>query len=101
VLLTLGAWNAHPLEALGLFVGPALVVGLYDLRERVMMGDTGSNLLGGLAGIWLVLTLSTAGEIVALVVLAGITLYGEFRSISELVDRVPLLRRLDSLGRPG
>jgi len=101
VALTIGAWDVHPLAAVGLFAGPALVVGLYDVRERVMMGDTGSNLVGGLAGLWLVLTLSTAGQIVALVVLAALTLYGEFRSISELVDRVPLLRRLDSFGRPG
>jgi hypothetical protein len=26
-------------------------------------------------------------------------LYGEFRSISALIDRAPLLRQLDSLGR--
>ena len=34
-----------------------------------------------------------------LVILAT-TIYGEFRSISALVDRNPLLRQLDSLGRP-
>ena len=52
-------------------------------------------------GIWLVLTLGTEGEVVALGVLALITLYGEFRSISALVERNPLLRWLDSLGRTG
>jgi UDP-GlcNAc:undecaprenyl-phosphate GlcNAc-1-phosphate transferase len=99
--LTVGAWDVRPLGTLGLFVAPALVVGVYDLRERVMMGDVGSNLVGALAGLWLVLTLSTAGQIAALAVLAAITLYAEFRSITQLIDRVPLLRRLDSLGRPG
>ena len=64
-----------------------------------MLGDVGSNVLGGLAGIWLVLTLGTEGELVALGMLALITLYGEFRSISALVERNGLLRRLDSLGR--
>jgi UDP-GlcNAc:undecaprenyl-phosphate/decaprenyl-phosphate GlcNAc-1-phosphate transferase len=99
--LTVGAWDARPLASLGLFVGPALVVGLYDLRERAMLGDTGSNVLGALAGLWIVLSLAPAGQLVAVVVMGAVTVYGEFRSISGLVDRTPLLRRLDSLGRPG
>jgi UDP-GlcNAc:undecaprenyl-phosphate/decaprenyl-phosphate GlcNAc-1-phosphate transferase len=98
--LTLGAASVRPLWSLGLFVGPALVAGLYDLRERAMLGDTGANLLGALAGLWLVLTLSGPGQAIALAVLAAITAYGELRSISELVERVPLLRGLDSWGAP-
>jgi UDP-GlcNAc:undecaprenyl-phosphate GlcNAc-1-phosphate transferase len=98
--LTIGSSEVRPLWALGLFVAPALVAGLYDLRERAMLGDTGANLLGALAGLWLVLTLSGTGQLVALVLLAGITLYGELRSISSLIERTPLLRQLDSLGRP-
>ena len=65
-----------------------------------MLGDTGANLLGGLAGLWLVLTLSTAGQVFALATLVIITLYGEFFSISALVERTPGLRELDSWGRP-
>lgn len=98
--LTIGAASARPLWALGLFVGSALVAGVYDLRERAMLGDTGANLIGALAGLWLVLTLSEIGQAVALVVLAAITVYGELRSISVLVERLPLLRELDSWGRP-
>jgi UDP-GlcNAc:undecaprenyl-phosphate GlcNAc-1-phosphate transferase len=66
----------------------------------VMLGDTGANLLGALAGLWLVLTLSGTGQLVALALLAAITLYGELRSISTLLERTPGLRRLDSWGRP-
>ena len=98
--LAIGSVDLHPLWELGLFAAPALVAGAYDLRERVMLGDTGANLLGALAGLWLVLTLSGTGQIVALVLLAGITLYGELRSISALIERTPGLRQLDSLGRP-
>ena len=100
VALTLGASDLHPLWALGVFVGPVLVAGLYDIREHGMLGDTGSNVIGALAGAWLVLTLSTAGDAIALALLVGITAYGEFRSISELVERTPGLRELDSIGRP-
>ncbi|HLL93095.1 MAG TPA: hypothetical protein VK252_09170 [Solirubrobacteraceae bacterium] len=98
--LAIGSRELRPLWALGLFAAPALVAGAYDLRERAMLGDTGANLLGALAGLWLVLTLSGTGQLVALALLAAITLYGELRSISELVERTPGLRELDSWGRP-
>jgi hypothetical protein len=65
-----------------------------------MLGDAGANLLGALGGLWLVLTLSGTGQLVALAVLAAITVYGELRSISALVERTPGLRYLDSWGRP-
>lgn len=88
------------LEAVGAYAGAILVTGVYDLRERGMLGDTGSNLVGAVAGVALVLTISsTAGLAVAAAILAAITAYGEFRSISALVDRAPGLRHLDSLGR--
>ena len=98
--LTLGSGEVRQLWALGLFVAPALVAGAYDVRERVMLGDTGANLLGALAGLWLVLTLSAEGQLVALGLLALVTVYGELSSISALVERVPGLRELDSWGRP-
>ncbi len=98
--LVIGSANLRSLWALGLFVAPALVAGLYDLRERAMLGDTGANLLGGLAGLWLVLTLSGTGQLVALALLLAVTLYGELRSISALIERTPGLRELDSWGRP-
>ncbi|HEY4894711.1 MAG TPA: hypothetical protein VII01_01360 [Solirubrobacteraceae bacterium] len=98
--LTAGSADLRPMWSLGLFAAPALVAGFYDLRERAMLGDTGANLLGALAGLWLVLTLSGTGQLVALMLLAAITLYGELRSISALVERTPVLRELDSWGRP-
>ena len=98
--LTAGARDVRPLWALGLFAGPALVAGVYDLRERAMLGDAGAGLLGGLAGIWIVLALSRTGQIVALVLLAALVVYGEARSLSALIERTPGLRELDSWGRP-
>jgi UDP-N-acetylmuramyl pentapeptide phosphotransferase/UDP-N-acetylglucosamine-1-phosphate transferase len=66
-----------------------------------MLGDTGSNLIGALAGVALLETLDDPARLIALAVVAGLNLYGEFRSMSAVIDRVPLLRHLDSLGRPG
>jgi UDP-GlcNAc:undecaprenyl-phosphate/decaprenyl-phosphate GlcNAc-1-phosphate transferase len=98
--LTIGAGELRSLWTLGLFAGPALIAGVYDLRERAMLGDTGASLLGALAGLWIVLTLSQTGQLIALALLILVTVYGELRSISALVARVPLLRGLDSWGRP-
>ena len=97
--LCLGYWTLEPVELLGLFIGPVVVGAWFTLRERAMLGDTGSNLVGALIGIWLVTTLSDPGRLVALAVLAILTVYGEFRSLSSAIERIPLIRRLDSLGR--
>jgi UDP-GlcNAc:undecaprenyl-phosphate/decaprenyl-phosphate GlcNAc-1-phosphate transferase len=98
--LTIGAWDAGPLAALGLLAFPALALGIYDLRERAMLGDTGSNLMGALGGLWIVLSLDTTGQLVALALIALATVYGEFRSLGALIERTPILRQLDSFGRP-
>jgi UDP-GlcNAc:undecaprenyl-phosphate/decaprenyl-phosphate GlcNAc-1-phosphate transferase len=97
--LSLGALDVRGLWTVGLFVGPMLVLLPFDLRERGMLGDTGSNAIGAVAGLWLVATLSTTGQAIALAVMAVVTVYGEFRSISALIERTPGLRQLDSLGR--
>ena len=78
---------------------PVLVGAGFTLRERGMLGDTGSNLVGALAGVSLLVTLDDTARIVALAIVGALNVYGEFRSISGTIERVPLLRSLDSLGR--
>jgi hypothetical protein len=97
--LCIGAWTAAPLELLGPIVAPVVLGAAYTLRERAMLGDTGSNVLGALAGIWILTSLDETGRIVALVVILLVTAYGEFRSLGTLIERFPPLRYLDSLGR--
>src|SRR4051812_32714891 len=97
--LTIGSLDLDGLWTVGLFLGPILVLLPLDLRERGMLGDTGSNAIGAVAGVWLIATLDTTGQAIALAAMALVTAYGEFRSISRLIDRTPGLRHLDSLGR--
>ncbi|MGH2959239.1 MAG: hypothetical protein ACRDKE_06505 [Solirubrobacterales bacterium] len=97
--LCLGAWTLEPVWLTGVFLGSLPVLLYYDLGEKGMLGDTGSNAIGAIAGVWMVLTLSTTAQLIALAVVVLITLYGEFRSISQLIDRTPVLRFLDHLGR--
>jgi UDP-GlcNAc:undecaprenyl-phosphate/decaprenyl-phosphate GlcNAc-1-phosphate transferase len=104
LLLSLLAWHGRqhyglPLWSVGPLAAPILVVGFYDLQERTMLGDVGANLIGAVAGLWLVLALDTTGQLIALAVVLAITVYGELRSLNTLIERTPLLRQIDSIGR--
>lgn len=94
-----GSAKSYPLQMLGAFIAPVLVLFPLDLRERAMLGDTGSNMVGACAGLWLVLSLSLTGQVAALVIVASMTVFSEFRSLGALIERTPLLNQLDSLGR--
>jgi hypothetical protein len=72
----------------------------YDLRERTMLGDAGSNALGAVLGLKSVERLHGWGRWAAIGTLAGLTFLGERRSIGSLIERTPGLRELDRLGRP-
>ena len=59
----------------------------FTLRERAMLGDTGSNLVGALAGVCAAghaRRHRRAGSPSAIV--AALTIYGEFRSISAAIE---------------
>ena len=71
----------------------------YDLREMAMLGDAGSNALGGLLGLKSVRRLTGRGQWLAIAALAGLTFLGERRSLGELIERTPGLRELDAWGR--
>jgi hypothetical protein len=80
-------------------VGPAVILAPYDLREMAMLGDAGANALGAMLGLSSVSRLTERGRWVAIGALAGLTALGERRSLGELIERTPLLRRVDALGR--
>ncbi len=92
-------WTLAPVAPLAPFIGPVAVGAWFTLRERAMLGDTGASLIGGMIGIVIVTVTAPAVTAAALGVLVAISLYGEFRSIASAIERVPLLERLDSLGR--
>jgi len=71
----------------------------YDLRERTMLGDAGSNALGAMVGLSSVSRLTERGRWLAIGALAGLTLLGERRSLGELIERTPGLSAVDRLGR--
>ena len=86
--------------ALGAPLKPAVLLGPYDLRERVMLGDAGSNALGALLGLKSVDRLHGWGRWAAVVGVACLNVVGERRSLGELIERTPVLREFDAWGRP-
>jgi hypothetical protein len=80
-------------------LGVAVLLLPYDLREKTMLGDCGSNALGALIGLRSVSRLTDRGRWLAIGALAGLTLLGERRSLGELIERTPVLSHLDALGR--
>jgi hypothetical protein len=79
--------------------GIAVLLLPYDLRERTMLGDAGSNALGAMLGLSSVSRLTGRARWLAIGALAGLTLLGERRSLGEMIERTPWLSRLDHLGR--
>ncbi len=80
-------------------MGAAVGVLPEDLQERMMLGDTGANVLGGVLGLVVVLECSRTARNVIFLVLIALNLVSEFVSFSRVIDAVPVLRRLDQLGR--
>ena len=80
-------------------LGIAVLLLPYDLREMAMLGDGGSNALGGLLGLKSVERFTGRGRWVAIGALAGLTVVGERTSIGAWVERTPGVAWIDRLGR--
>lgn len=79
--------------------GAVLAYFSHDLRAQVMMGDTGSNVLGVTLGIMAVYSLELPVKVVILVGLILLHIFTERYSLSKIIDNNPFLRWLDRLGR--
>lgn len=90
---------APEVAAMAVVVGGALAMLLDDLHERVMLGDTGANLLGGVAGLAVVTAGSPVTRLAVLAVLAILNGISEWVSFSRVIEGFAPLRSLDRLGR--
>ena len=80
-------------------VAATVLLAPYDLREMAMLGDSGSNTLGAVLGLRSVGRLTERQRWSAIAALAGLTFLGERRSLGALIERTPVFRELDALGR--
>jgi UDP-GlcNAc:undecaprenyl-phosphate GlcNAc-1-phosphate transferase len=70
-----------------------------DIREEVMMGDTGSNILGSILGYSLVTSVSFRGGILYTLLFFLINIVGEVISFSKIIEKNRFLCFVDRLGR--
>lgn len=93
------AWEApFALLAAGA-LGAAVGVLPWDLLERGMLGDQGSNPLGFVVGVGLAVVLPTSGLVAAAAGALALQVAAETVTISRLIEAVPPLRWVDRLGR--
>jgi UDP-GlcNAc:undecaprenyl-phosphate/decaprenyl-phosphate GlcNAc-1-phosphate transferase len=98
VVLVAATGAAAELAPVAVVVGAGLGLLVPDLREQLMVGDAGANVLGGVIGLGAVLTLSPAGRVGVLVAFAALNLASEVVSFSRVIDGFPPLRALDRAG---
>jgi UDP-GlcNAc:undecaprenyl-phosphate GlcNAc-1-phosphate transferase len=80
-------------------LGGAVGILPFDLLERGMLGDAGSNPLGLVVGAGLAIVLPTAGVVGAAAVALALQVAAETVTLSRLIDGAPPLRWFDLLGR--
>jgi UDP-N-acetylmuramyl pentapeptide phosphotransferase/UDP-N-acetylglucosamine-1-phosphate transferase len=80
-----------------LVVAPTALVWRRDARAEVMMGDTGSNLLGACLGLAVALTCPTPVQAGVLALLIALHITAERVSLTRVIEANPILRALDRL----
>jgi len=95
------ATDRTQLTGVAVVVGASLGLLLFDLREQLMLGDAGSNVIGAAMAVGFTRTTGTTAHGVALAVLVGLNLASERVSFSRVIEAVAPLRALDHLGRRG
>ena len=86
----------------GLAAGPVgACLGLLpdDLREQIMLGDSGANTLGALLGVAFNTRFDVPGRAAALATIGALTAASERISFTKVIAQTPGLREIDELGR--
>lgn len=98
-LLTLAVYS-HPQFVTYLAIAAPCLLALLvllprDSRAGWIMGDSGSNVLGGVLGVCLVAFLGVPARLALLALLVVLHIYAEKRSLSQLISSNPVLCYLD------
>jgi UDP-GlcNAc:undecaprenyl-phosphate GlcNAc-1-phosphate transferase len=99
LVLVLAVGAQRELAGVALAVGAGAGLLTADLRERLMLGDAGANVLGAVLGLGVVLTCSAGVRTVVLVLVALLNLASEWVSFSRVIAAAPPLRAADRWGR--
>jgi hypothetical protein len=99
LVLVLAVGAERELAGVALAVGAGAGLLTADLRERLMLGDAGANVLGAVLGLGVVLACSPGVRTVVLVLVAALNLASEWVSFSRVIAAAPPLRAADRWGR--
>lgn len=99
VVIALVAGAPQSLMGVAVVSGAGLALLPDDLRERVMLGDTGANALGAVLGLAVVHTFSPATRVLVAAGLVLANVASEVVSFSSVIERLAPLRALDNVGR--
>jgi UDP-GlcNAc:undecaprenyl-phosphate/decaprenyl-phosphate GlcNAc-1-phosphate transferase len=87
---------------IGIAIAPVMgaALGLLgdDLHERLMLGDTGANVIGAVLGLAVVLGSRDSIRLGVMLALLALNVAAELVSFSRVIDAVPFLRWFDRLG---
>jgi UDP-GlcNAc:undecaprenyl-phosphate/decaprenyl-phosphate GlcNAc-1-phosphate transferase len=98
-LALVAGWSGPTGLLAGATLGAAVGVLPFDLLERGMLGDAGSNPLGLAVGFGLAAALPTAAVVLGAVAVLALQAAAETVTISRLVEATAPLRWLDRVGR--
>lgn len=82
-----------------LMMGIATGLLYFDLRESMMLGDTGTGTIGASIGFIMALSLDMPAKIIVAVLLVALHALSERFSISKLIEANRLLLAIDNFGR--
>lgn len=101
IILFFGNWGSTPFVLLFPLVGSLIAYAPYDLSAKVMLGDTGANLLGISIGMVTAWTLSFPAQVMVVSFLVLLHLFTEKYSLTKIIEGNRILRYLDHMGWSG
>lgn len=84
---------------IGAVISPAIILLFDDLSKQSMIGDTGANVLGALAGYAIISTFTGNVRIAILALLLIFNFIADKWSLTKMIESQPVLNKLDNLGR--
>jgi len=84
-----------------ILLGILLIVFFQDVHAKIMLGDSGANILGLHLGFWYTLYLGLFAKLLLLLVLIALHFYAEKFSITQFIENNRVLKRIDLWGRKG
>jgi UDP-GlcNAc:undecaprenyl-phosphate/decaprenyl-phosphate GlcNAc-1-phosphate transferase len=94
------AGDPMPLAPLAVVVGASLGLLVDDLREHLMLGDTGANVVGAGLAIGVVAGASVTVRCIVMALVVALNGAAELVSFSKVIERTPPLRAVDRAGAP-